>query len=144
MPKSRKNFGSNFKALDAHVITPEEYEEAPEWTDAQIAAADVHEGGKLIRRGRPPSPETRKQPVKIRLDPDLVASLRASGPGWQTRLNALLRKAVLGAKGVRISLLARELKSELRGVQKMRATAKRRKDEARQRLKKAHLKKARA
>jgi uncharacterized protein (DUF4415 family) len=144
MPKSRKNFGSNFKALDAHVITPEEYEEAPEWTDAQIAAADVHEGGKLIRRGRPPSPETRKQPVKIRLDPDLVASLRASGPGWQTRLNALLRKAVLGVKGVRISLLARELKSELRGVQKMRATAKRRKDEARQRLKKAHLKKARA
>ena len=92
----------------------------------------LHEGGKLIRRGRPPS-QTRKQPVKIRLDPDLVAALRASGPGWQTRLNALLRKAVLGAKG----------------VQKMRATVKRRKTAMRQRakkarLKKAHLKKARA
>jgi hypothetical protein len=37
MPKSRRNFGSNFKVLDAHVIQPEEYEEAPEWTDAQIS-----------------------------------------------------------------------------------------------------------
>ena len=49
------------KRIDAHVIRPEEYEEAPEWTDEEIAAADLHEGGKLIRRGRgrPPSP-TRK------------------------------------------------------------------------------------
>jgi hypothetical protein len=43
---------SDLKKLDAHVISPEEYEEMPEWTDAQIAAADLHEGGKLIRRGR--------------------------------------------------------------------------------------------
>jgi uncharacterized protein (DUF4415 family) len=97
MPKSRKNFGSNFKALDAHIITPEEYEEAPKWTDAQIAAADLHEGGKLIRRGRgrPPLP-MRKAEVKIRLDRDLVDELRASGRGWQTRLNATMREIVFG------------------------------------------------
>jgi hypothetical protein len=30
-----------------------EHEDAPEWTDAQIAEADLREGGKLIRRGQP-------------------------------------------------------------------------------------------
>jgi uncharacterized protein (DUF4415 family) len=162
MPKSRKTFGSNFKVLDAHVITPEEYEEAPEWTDAQIAAADLHEGGRLIRRGRPPSPETRKQPVKIRLDPDLVAALRASGPGWQTRINELLRDVLRakGVRGVRATLLARELRRELLGARGVRTAppapkaprapklagvaAKRAKRAARQHPEKAHPKKARA
>lgn len=36
----------------AHRVQPEEYEDAPELTDDQLAAADLHEGGKLIRRGR--------------------------------------------------------------------------------------------
>lgn len=35
-----------------------------------------------------------KQPVTIRLDVDVVAWLRAKGPGYQTRINALLRKAM--------------------------------------------------
>ena len=38
-------------------------------------------------------PKTR---VTICLDADLVARLRADGPGWQTRANAALREAVLG------------------------------------------------
>ena len=38
-------------------------------------------------------PKTR---VAIRLDADVVARLRADGPGWQTRANAALREAVLG------------------------------------------------
>ena len=38
-------------------------------------------------------PKTR---VTIRLDADVVARLRAGGPGWQTRANAALREAVLG------------------------------------------------
>ena len=52
---------------------------------------------RAARRGRPPgsvSPAT-KQAVKLRLDPDLLAALRASGAGWQTRVNAILRQAVL-------------------------------------------------
>jgi hypothetical protein len=60
---------------------------------------DLHEGGVPIRRGRgrPPSP-ARKVAIKFRLDPDLVAKLRASGPGYQTRVNAWLREAVFGIK----------------------------------------------
>ena len=29
-------------------------EDSPEWTDEEIARADLHEGGRLIRRGRRP------------------------------------------------------------------------------------------
>jgi uncharacterized protein (DUF4415 family) len=59
-------------------------------TDAEWAAVKPRLG-----RGRPPLPGA-KQPVKLRLDPDLLAALRASGPGWQTRVNDLLRRSVLG------------------------------------------------
>jgi uncharacterized protein (DUF4415 family) len=45
------------------------------------------------RRGRPPL-ENPKQAVKLRLDADVVSRLRAGGKGWQTRANAILRKAV--------------------------------------------------
>jgi uncharacterized protein (DUF4415 family) len=51
----------------------------------------------LARRGRPPGSvsATTKQAVKLRLDPDVLAALRDSGPGWQTRVNSILREAVL-------------------------------------------------
>lgn len=50
-------------------------------------------GMKPSRRGRPKlvSP---KVEVKIRLDARTVEHLRGSGPGWQTRVNALLGKLV--------------------------------------------------
>ncbi len=40
--------------------------------------------------GLPP----RKTPVHIRLDADLLAWFRAHGPGYQTRINAVLRSFV--------------------------------------------------
>ncbi|MCF8156653.1 MAG: BrnA antitoxin family protein [Rhodoferax sp.] len=46
-----------------------------------------------VRRGRPPS-EVKRPMVSMRLDPDLVAHLRASGKGWQTKLNAAVRTLV--------------------------------------------------
>ena len=45
------------------------------------------------RPGRPVS-ENPKQKVTIRLDQDILAMLRASGAGWQTRLNDQIRKWV--------------------------------------------------
>ena len=45
------------------------------------------------RRGRPRL-ETPKVEVKIRLDAATVEHLRGSGPGWQTRVNALLNRLV--------------------------------------------------
>lgn len=65
-------------------------DDAPEWTNEMFDRADLYHGTKLIRRGRPPVDHP-KQRVTLRLDEDVVAALRASGRGWQTRVNALLR-----------------------------------------------------
>ena len=45
------------------------------------------------KRGRPLSPST-KQQVAIRFDRDVLAALRATGPGWQTRVNDVMREWV--------------------------------------------------
>jgi uncharacterized protein (DUF4415 family) len=85
--------GSDLKKVDRHVIRQEEYDDAPEWTPAQIARADLFHGDKLIRRGRPPLARP-KEAVKLRLSPDVVDYFRGTGPGWQTRINEVLEKAV--------------------------------------------------
>jgi uncharacterized protein (DUF4415 family) len=74
----------------------------PEWTDEMFAqarpAAEVM-GEPTVRslmRRRGPQRAPVKEAINLRLDAELVAALRASGPGWQSRVNALLRKAVMG------------------------------------------------
>ena len=54
-------------------------------------------GMKPSRRGRPKS-EAPKVEVKIRLDASTVERLRGSGPGWQTRVNALLGQLVASGR----------------------------------------------
>lgn len=52
----------------------------------------VMAGNALLSRasGRPHSG---KQVVSLRLDPDVIEKFRATGPGWQARINEILRKA---------------------------------------------------
>jgi uncharacterized protein (DUF4415 family) len=46
-----------------------------------------------IKRGRGrPRAEHPKEQVTMRLDADVIEGLRSSGPGWQVRVNALLRE----------------------------------------------------
>ncbi len=59
--------------------------ELPELTDAMLAR------GVLRRAGRPLAKDPRRQ-VTIRLPESTLAAWRATGPGWQTRMAALLRK----------------------------------------------------
>ena len=72
------------------------------WTDPDDAppagrdwfeGADHYRGEKLVRRGRPKSDDP-KQLVSLRLDRAVIERLREAGPGWQTRANEALRKAV--------------------------------------------------
>ena len=61
---------------------------------SDVMAADVHRA--LVERqhrGRQQAPT--KQAISLRLDRDLLDRLRASGPGWQARVDELLRKALL-------------------------------------------------
>ena len=72
--------------------------------DASITAAALNDpnaqplnDAELARlrpaRGRPVV--TVKRPMlSMRVDPDVLAYLRASGKGWQTKVNALLRQAL--------------------------------------------------
>jgi uncharacterized protein (DUF4415 family) len=77
-----------------HMPTPEEDAEItaaaladpdnPPWTEEDFARA---------RRGRPPMlPSRRKKQVTINLDPDVIEAAKAGGAGWQTRINAALRR----------------------------------------------------
>lgn len=52
---------------------------------------------KPSRRGRPKM-EAPKVEVKIRLDATTVEYLRCRGPGWQTRVNALLSQIIAAGR----------------------------------------------
>jgi uncharacterized protein (DUF4415 family) len=71
----------------------------PEWTDKDFAKArPVSEFPQLAaafpksKGGRPKG--SNKVMVSMRLDRDAIERLKADGPGWQSRINELVRKAV--------------------------------------------------
>jgi len=72
----------------------------PEWTNADFARArparEVLPESVLnqFKRspGRPKSERPKKQ-VTLRIDADLIEHWRAQGPGWQSGINAALRRA---------------------------------------------------
>ena len=77
-------------------------EDPPIWTEAHFRNAAVVVDGEIVRTqkgtwtnpgGRPASENPKKQ-VTLRLDPDVVDKFRATGKGWQSRINAELRKAL--------------------------------------------------
>ena len=72
-------------------------DEAPELTAKWAAGADLYRGNKLIRRGRPKLESPRKL-LSLRLPPDVIASWKASGPGWQTRMAALLERSIRASR----------------------------------------------
>lgn len=67
-------------------------DDAPELTEEWFQSAALYDGNKLIRVGRPKKAKP-KEAVNVRLDPDVLAYFRSTGPGWQSRINAALRKA---------------------------------------------------
>ncbi len=74
--------------------------ENPEWSAADFARATP--GWMLPEAVRRAFPNTRgsqtvpvKRQVTLRLSPDVLAAFRATGKGWQTRIDAAL-KAHLG------------------------------------------------
>jgi uncharacterized protein (DUF4415 family) len=77
-------------------------DDAPEWTEVQFARAEVAVGGKVaspaegtLRRGRGrPKKADAKVHIHIRLSPQVLGHFRSSGPGWQTRIDAVLRSWV--------------------------------------------------
>lgn len=91
MTAKKRVTGSDWEKVDAHIIQPEEYEEIPELTEEDFARGELRIGGIPVR-GRPKS-EAPKQQITLRLDKDIIDRFRATGEGWQSRINEALRKA---------------------------------------------------
>ena len=73
----------------------------PEWTAADFRRARPARevvpnivAAYLRRRGRPPEGDAAKVQVTLRLDPAVIAHFKATGDGWQTRINEALTKAI--------------------------------------------------
>ncbi len=92
MSVKKRSIKSDLAKVDAHRITKAEYDEAPVLTAEMLDRAEIRHGDKVIKRGRPPL-EHPKEAIKLRIDHDVLAAYRRTGSGWQTRINADLRKA---------------------------------------------------
>jgi uncharacterized protein (DUF4415 family) len=71
-------------------------DEAPHLTREWFEAAEIREGDRLIRPAREigrPRKAAPRHAVNVWLDADVLAYFRATGPGWQSRINEALRKA---------------------------------------------------
>lgn len=77
----------------------DEVSDNPEWTEQDFRNArpfaevfpELAESARRAR-GRPPV-EAPKRQVTLRLDADVLDRFRAEGRGWQSRINAALRKS---------------------------------------------------
>lgn len=71
----------------------------PEWTEQDFANARPPEEIlppeilAQFKNTRGPQKAPTKVPVSIRLSADVVAYYKATGPGWQSRIDETLRKA---------------------------------------------------
>lgn len=87
MPKLKPGHVSPTAEEDAAITAAAEADPvARPLTDAQWDAVKP-----LVRRGRPPAAVT-KERITIRLSHDVVERFRATGAGWQTRVDAALRE----------------------------------------------------
>jgi len=78
---SRKS-RSDWKRVDALADRGIDFSDTPELTPEMFARAVVRQGLK---------PVARKNQLTIRVDGDVLEWYRKQGPGYQTRINALLR-----------------------------------------------------
>lgn len=65
-----------------------------DWADAVVSRSLPELRAALAKRRRGPSRAPLKVPTTIRFDPDVLAALKASGKGWQTRVNEAMREWV--------------------------------------------------
>jgi uncharacterized protein (DUF4415 family) len=87
-----------FKEGDAIPYEPEDGPYDPndaEAARAWLAQADLIRGGKVVRRGRRgPQKAPTKKLVSLRLSPEVIDHFKATGPGWQTRIDSTLMESI--------------------------------------------------
>jgi uncharacterized protein (DUF4415 family) len=90
MPNKTETIADTYGVPDA---------ENPEWTKEKFARAlrfdQLPEHMQRALKGRGPQKAPTKQLVSLRLSLDVLTALRATGPGWQTRVDTMLRGQLL-------------------------------------------------
>lgn len=88
-------------ALQEGDAIPYEPEDGPydpndaEATRTWLAQADLIRKGKVVRRGkRGPQKAPTKTLVSLRLSPEVIDHFKATGRGWQTRIDSTLVEAI--------------------------------------------------
>lgn len=74
---------------DSPPLTDEELAQARPGTEGmppEMAAAFKNRGGR-------PRAEVKRVPISLRVDPEVLEAFKATGPGWQTRMNEALAEA---------------------------------------------------
>ncbi len=115
MPANARNMKKSklptLEDVDSGKITLDQYEIAhgediPEWTEEDLARArpvsdfpELKEMFERMRGQRGPQKAPTKERVGLRLDREVVEHFRATGPGWQSRINEVLARHVKGNAG---------------------------------------------
>ena len=92
MPNVRKRAGYTKKDLrevsDNRELTRADFAKARPFSEA------FPDLGASIRKGRGPNKAPTKQLVSLRLSREVIDHFKSAGPGWQSRIDETLRKAV--------------------------------------------------
>ena len=84
---SARSLGSDLAKVDAHQVQASEYEDLPELTDDMLARATVNRGGR-------PRSASSKVLLSVRYSREVVDFFRATGEGWQARMDGALKEYV--------------------------------------------------
>ena len=88
---------SQIAAAKAAAPVPTSSDDKIDWSHAMVSpGGGVEATVSALRNMRGPNKKPAKEQVAIRLDQELVSALRASGPGWQTRVNTALKDWMAG------------------------------------------------
>ena len=100
MPTAKKRTTTSSAFSSAEITAAKKAAPATSTGSAKVkwSSAIVTGGGGVaatvaaLRRTRGPGKKPRKEQVAIRLDREVLGAFRASGSGWQTRVNAALKE----------------------------------------------------
>ena len=78
----------------------DEVSDSPDLTDDELARMRPGTEGMspamaaaFTKRGGRPKSEAKRVPISLRVDPEVLAAFKATGAGWQTRMNEALIEA---------------------------------------------------
>ena len=92
MPNARKKSGYTKKDVRAVRNNPELTK--ADFAKARPFAEVFPDLSASIRKGRGPNKALTKKLVSLRLSPEVITHFKSAGPGWQSRIDETLRKAV--------------------------------------------------